>query len=322
MILFFAVFIAGSPSPQTRGNGFVTGFFKNAEPPCATCNGLGTNTFSWGTPAPGSFQSSPTFLGAQFVNLPQGQPFVAGKMLFRNGGSLTGGLPTYVTLVLQANSPDPAFNHNQEVLIHILNTPGNPNGIVANADWIWIDEAPQYGKWGVAENGFTTVDVLGVVHSLEFAGWGKIDDPRVGFLAATVDPNDFTPAQPAATIAIDVRPGSNDNVNPINLRSKGLLPVALLSNNDPLFQFFDAGQVDIATVTIGAPLLSGRAAPVKSHLEDVDNDGDVDLLFHFGIQDLLAAGAIGGDTRHLWVTASDRTGVARIQGSDIVAIKQ
>ncbi|MGH9767046.1 MAG: choice-of-anchor K domain-containing protein [Blastocatellia bacterium] len=203
MILLFAALTVGNPAPQTRGNGFVTGFFKNAEPPCATCNGLGTNTFSWGTPAPGSFQSSLTFLGAQFVNLPQGQqPFVAGKMLFRNGGSLTGGLPTYVTLVLQANSPDPAFNHNQEVLIHILNTPGNPFGIAANADWIWINEYPQYGKWGVAENGSTTVDVLGVIHSFEFAGWGKIDDPRVGFLAATVDPNDFTPVQPATTIAV------------------------------------------------------------------------------------------------------------------------
>src|SRR5262245_65432964 len=113
LILFFAVFIAGSPSPQTRGNGFVTGFFKNAEPPCATCNGLGTNTFSWGTPAPGSFQSSLTFLGAQFANLRQGQPFVAGKMSFRNGGSLTGRLPTQVTPGPQPDSPEPRIHQNQ-----------------------------------------------------------------------------------------------------------------------------------------------------------------------------------------------------------------
>jgi len=69
------------------------------------------------------------------------------------------------------------------------------------------------------------------------------------------------------SISIDVKPGSS--VNPINLGSKGVIPVAIITTED-----FDATTVDVGTVRFGL----GEAQVVHSAIEDVDDDGDVDIL--------------------------------------------
>lgn len=75
-------------------------------------------------------------------------------------------------------------------------------------------------------------------------------------------------------VVIDVKPGSDTNV--INLKSKGVVPVAILTTDN-----FDAGTVDPKSVQFA------QAAPVRWTLEDVDGDGDKDMLFHFNTQDLV-----------------------------------
>jgi hypothetical protein len=72
---------------------------------------------------------------------------------------------------------------------------------------------------------------------------------------------------------IDIKPG--DDQNNINLKSKGVVPVAVLTTDD-----FDVATVDPATVEFSG------AAPVRWKLEDVDDDGDDDMMFHFRTQDL------------------------------------
>ena len=74
-------------------------------------------------------------------------------------------------------------------------------------------------------------------------------------------------------VEIDIKPGSDKNV--INLKSRGVVPVALLSEGD-----FEAGDIDPDTV------LFAGASPVRSTLCDVDKDGDMDMLFHFRTQQL------------------------------------
>jgi hypothetical protein len=74
-------------------------------------------------------------------------------------------------------------------------------------------------------------------------------------------------------IEIDIKPGSN--TNPINLKSKGRCPVAVLTTDE-----FDASEIDPATVRFAG------AAPVHHVLEDVDADGDIDLILHFKTQEL------------------------------------
>ena len=74
-------------------------------------------------------------------------------------------------------------------------------------------------------------------------------------------------------IKIDIKPGSS--TNPINLKAKGVIPVAVLTTPE-----FNAVTLDPATV------LFAGASPLKWVKKDVDYDGDKDLLFHFDVKKL------------------------------------
>lgn len=78
-------------------------------------------------------------------------------------------------------------------------------------------------------------------------------------------------AEPDSTLNIDIKPGSD--TNPINLKANGLVPVAILTTGD-------IEPIDPTTVRFAG------AAPVHYALQDVDGDGDQDMLFHFRTQDL------------------------------------
>ena len=105
------------------------------------------------------------------------------------------------------------------------------------------------------------------------------------------------------SVDIDIKPGSDPNS--INPKSKGVIPVAVLTD-----QNFDATMVDVSTVVFGP----AGAQPVhKGHIEDVDGDGDDDLLLHFNTQD---TGIQCGDAE---ATLSGATfGGQAIEGSDSI----
>jgi hypothetical protein len=75
------------------------------------------------------------------------------------------------------------------------------------------------------------------------------------------------------TVQIDVKPGSFPNS--INLKSKGKVPVAILSTDD-----FDAHDVDPNTCVFAS------ANPVHWQMADVNKDRDRDMLLQFMTQDL------------------------------------
>ncbi len=87
-------------------------------------------------------------------------------------------------------------------------------------------------------------------------------------------------------VAIDIKPGGFPNS--INPRSKGVIPVAILTT-----AAFDTATVDAATVRFGA---GGNEAPaVQSALEDVDGDGHLDRILHFSTQQTgIACGTTSG----------------------------
>ena len=114
--------------------------------------------------------------------------------------------------------------------------------------------------------------------------------------------DNFSVGGGSTTIGIDIKPGSFPNS--INLRSKGVVPVAILTTPD-----FDASTVDPETVELAG------AAPVKWHLVDVSGDGRADLLLHFETQQLQLTSA------STEATLTGKTfGGTPIQGTDYVRI--
>ena len=84
------------------------------------------------------------------------------------------------------------------------------------------------------------------------------------------DPYNFIVVRPLR-VQIDIKPGSDPNS--INLNNHGVVPVAILSDES-----FDATNVDPNTVRFGP---DGAAPRDLAGYEDVDGDGDIDLVLHF-----------------------------------------
>ncbi len=91
------------------------------------------------------------------------------------------------------------------------------------------------------------------------------------------------PPPPVIEVDVEVKPGSDPA--PVNTTSNGVTPVAILTTDD-----FDATSVDPATVCFGDDCTEKHGT---GHLEDVDGDGDTDLVMHFETQQ---TGIEPGDT--------------------------
>ncbi len=87
-------------------------------------------------------------------------------------------------------------------------------------------------------------------------------------------------------ILVDIKPGSFPNS--VNLKSKGVLPVAILGTVD-----FDVNDVNIAKLMFGDPNSGAPLSPVRSAFEDVSDDGFEDLSLKFSVADLVESGALG-----------------------------
>jgi hypothetical protein len=88
------------------------------------------------------------------------------------------------------------------------------------------------------------------------------------------------PLAPCFQQAIDIKPGSYPNS--INLESKGVVPVAILSSST-----FDATTVDPLTVQLGSANVAVRGkGTTMAHEEDVNGDGLLDLVIQVNTADL------------------------------------
>ena len=103
-------------------------------------------------------------------------------------------------------------------------------------------------------------------------------------------------------VAIDIKPGSFPNS--INPRNQGVIPVAIITTPT-----FDATTVDPTSVKFGPNL----AMPVRSAFEDVDGDGDLDMILHFRTEE---TGIMCGDIAAS-LTGQTNAGLA-IKGSDSI----
>lgn len=112
-------------------------------------------------------------------------------------------------------------------------------------------------------------------------------------------------------VAVDIKPDRDPNS--INSDSHGVLPVAILTTNT-----FDATSVGPETVALVVEVVAGGATnrAIRSTVEDVDADGDMNLLRHFDTECLVSLAATTGSLGLTGATWDDTP----IVGSDAVRI--
>ena len=161
------------------------------------------------------------------------------------------------------------------------------------------------------------------LRSLTFAFASSAGDEVVGIDSVTITGDPIV----VAPVAIDIKPQSCPN--PINVKSRGVLPVAILGTAE-----FDVITINPASIrVVGVP-------PLRSALEDVATpftpfngevdassctvfgpDGFMDLTLKLDTQQVVAAlgDVIDGDVLILTLTGNSFDG-APIQGQDVVVI--
>ncbi len=151
---------------------------------------------------------------------------------------------------------------------------------------------------------------------------GDIGHPvsaELGSVWALLTLERFAPPPPIIEVPVDIKPMSWPN--PLNVKAKGVLPVAILGTAD-----FDVSQVDPATVRLEG------VAPLRWALEDVGTAGDplagpdgfTDLSLKFDTREIVfVLGAVNdGDSvvLHLTGNLKPEFGGTPIGGQDVVLI--
>jgi len=183
-LALFVVSLTGHAAPVI-GSGSLSGSFVNASPACVPtaaavqpqpiCDGLGTDLISWGDP--GNFgvgQSSFSFAPRPFTNLAQGEVFVMGLLTFYNGTIFIGSEINSVELEVTSTSTTLAFNQVLNLPLQIVQTRNLNIDPVADADFLFFQNASQFGSFRVLEGQFATVEMLGRFNSLHNEGFGLI----------------------------------------------------------------------------------------------------------------------------------------------------
>ncbi len=198
-----------------------------------------------------------------------------------NGGVASDDLT--VTVVLDTEAPE--LDAPADITVN-ANTAGGFSGLIGEA--IALDacdpapavsnDAPALFPLGDTEVTYTAVDEAGNSSSAT--------------QTVTVEP---------FPVVVDIKPGNSNNS--VNHRSKGVIPVAILSDAN-----FDATGIDVSSLSFGP---DGASTAHNGHIEDVDGDGDDDLMLHFRTQ----ATGVSNSTTALCMTGLTASGIP-IAGCD------
>jgi hypothetical protein len=169
------------------------------------------------------------------------------------------------------------FERAYEDLTGGLPPPPDDEGI--NALYVNLPKAGTYSLRVVAPEGFS----FGVAAD----ALNRQGDSVFDLIEAPVDPPtaqiyefSYDPEAPEAElfqldVPLVIKPGSS--TSPVQLAARGVIPVAILTTPT-----FDASVVDPASLGFGPARVAEEHG--KGHFEDVDGDGDTDLVLHFRLQ--------------------------------------
>jgi hypothetical protein len=168
-----------------------------------------------------------------------------------------------------------------------------------------------------SEAGLGGATFIPVANGELFSAFGRFIEVRATLKAS---PGGASPVlsdirvQPALIeVEIDVKPGSDPNS--INLKSKGVVPVAVMGSAD-----FDVTVIEVTTLLFGPALatpahdLTGQGA-YQDHVQDVNDDGYPDLVSHYSVRET----GLRRDDTEACVVGETLSGIP-IEGCDSVRI--
>ena len=187
-----------------------------------------------------------------------------------NGGSRGGGIWNYgyrtlnvTNCIFWADYPDEITSAELLTQVKYSDVQGGyPGENIIDADPLLVD--PANHDFHLQLNS-PCIDA-GTIDVTELPDTDFEGDPRIFGSAPDMGADEFVP--PCVEVEIDIKPGSYPNS--INLKSRGKVPVAILTTDN-----FDAYDVDPDTCVFAG------ANPLRWKMEDIDNDGDYDMLFHY-----------------------------------------
>jgi hypothetical protein len=137
---------------------------------------------------------------------------------------------------------------------------------------------PKIENFLVKETGIHVVAVSGVPCMLTATG-ATCKSMIVGSTALGRYSMSITPAvPPALQVEINIKPGSGETA-PMNPKSKGNIPVALISNAQE--KFYANQDVDVSSLRFGATGEEESLRRCDTAGVDVDGDGVLDMVCHF-----------------------------------------
>ena len=218
-----------------------------------------------------------------------------------------------------------------------LNKPDEVVGTLSHADVVWTFDGPVIGimsnnneiastsELGAPSTNYPTT--LFSARGIESGDSVNVLDNTLTVTMTVSQPGDWIrvvtlASTPITELAIDIKPGSCPN--PLNVNSKGVLPVAILGT-----EVLDVIDIDVASISLEG------VAPIRFDYEDVATpfegdlcdchelgpDGYFDLTLKFDTQEIVAALGDVEDGEYLPLTLSvtlvDGT---VIEGSDCIRI--
>jgi hypothetical protein len=118
-------------------------------------------------------------------------------------------------------------------------------------------------------------------------------------------------------VSIDIKPGNYPNK--INLSSKGLVPVAVLTTQDFDASHFMPEMAHLSDANIAMTQMCAGALAVRWKLDDVNHDGRLDMVFFFSTQDMDLT--LGTTSAAFMAHGSYDSTLIHILGTDSVVVK-